>query len=170
MRQHNGMRPQDLVILMKLVSLQDKPWQYRDLSADLYIPISEISASLKRSQLAGLYNADRRSVHTLALMEFIQYGFKYVFPAKPGAMVTGLATAHAHPLYKKTFPAEIPYVWPDEEGDIRGLMIEPLHANVPKAARKDDVLYTMLASMDMLRVGKVREQKMAIDILRNAIL
>jgi hypothetical protein len=41
-------------------------------------------------------------------------------------MVTGLGTAHSHPYYKKFFQAEMKYAWPDEEGDIRGLMIEPL--------------------------------------------
>ena len=164
------MRPQDIVILLKLVSLKDKPWQYRDLSADLFIPLSEISASLKRSEKAGLYHAEARNVHRLALMEFIQYGLKYVFPTSPGAMVTGLGTAHSHPYYKKFFQAEMQYAWPDEEGNIRGLMIEPLHANVPKAARKDELLYMLLASIDILRVGKVREIKMAMDELKKAIL
>jgi predicted transcriptional regulator len=164
------MRPQDMVILLKLVSLKDKPWQFRDLSADLHISISEISASLKRSQLAGLYNEVSRSVHRLALAEFIQYGFKYVFPIRPGAMVTGIGTAHAHPFYKKIFRADIPYVWPDEEGNLRGQAIEPLHPNVPKAARKDELLYKLLASIDILRVGNVREQKLAIDAVRNALL
>jgi hypothetical protein len=164
------MRPQDIVILLKLVSLKGKPWQYRDLSADLFIPLSEISASLKRSEKAGLYHTEVRNVHRLALMEFIQYGLKYVFPAGPGGMVTGLGTAHSHPYYKKFFQAEMQYAWPDEEGDIRGLMIEPLHPNVPKAARKDVLLYKLLASIDILRVGKVREQKMALDELKKAIL
>jgi hypothetical protein len=164
------MRPQDIVILIKLVSLKDKPWQYRDLSADLFIPLSEISASLKRSEKAGLYNPEVRNVHRLAFTEFIQYGLKYVFPTRPGAMVTGLGTAHSHPYYKKFFQAEMQYAWPDEEGAIRGLMIEPLHPNVPKAARKDDLLYKLLASIDILRVGKARELKMAIDELKKAIL
>lgn len=164
------MRPQDIVILLKLVTLKDTPWQYRDLSADLFIPLSEISASLKRSEKAGLYHAEARNVHRLAFMEFIQYGLKYVFPTSPGAMVTGLGTAHSHPYYKKFFQAEMQYAWPDEEGDIRGLMIEPLHPNVPKAARKDELLYKLLASIDILRVGKVRELKMAVDELKKAIL
>src|SRR5690606_37733944 len=122
---HAMMRPQDIVILLKLLSLNDKPWQYRDLSSDLIIPLSEISASLKRSEKAGLYHFEGRHVHRLALMEFIQYGLKYVFPVSPGAVVTGLGTAHAHPYYQKFFKAEIQYVWQDEEGGIRGLMIEP---------------------------------------------
>ena len=164
------MRPQDIVILVKLICLQDKSWQYRDLSADLFIPLSEISSSLKRSEKAGLYHAEIRSVHRLALMEFLQFGLRYVFPASPGALVTGIGTAHSHPYYKKFFQAEIKYAWPFEEGNIRGLVIKPLHPNVPKAALKDELLYKMLASVDVLRVGKVRELKMATDVLKKAIL
>lgn len=164
------MRPQDIVILLKLVSWKDKPWQYRDLSAELFIPLSEISASLKRSEKAGLYQAAVRQVHRLALMEFLQYGLMYVYPISPGALVTGFETAHSHPFYQQFFPAEMQYAWPDEEGDIRGLLIEPLHPNVPKAARKDELLYKLLASVDILRVGKVREQKMAVAELKKAIL
>ena len=164
------MRPQDIVILLKLVTLKDKPWQYRDLSADLFIPLSEISASLKRSEKAGLYHAEARNVHRLALMEFIQYGLKYVFPTSPGAIITGIGTAHSHPWYKKKFQAEMQYAWPDEKGDIRGALIEPLHPNAPKAAKKDEFLYKLLAGIDILRVGKVRELKMAMDELKKAIL
>jgi hypothetical protein len=164
------MRPQDIVILLKLVSLKGMPWQYRDLSAALFIPLSEISESLKRSGKAGLYNADSRNVYRLSLMEFIQYGLKYVFPTGPGPMVTGIATAHSHPYYREFFQAEMQYAWPDENGDIRGLVIEPLHPNVPKAAKKDELLYKLLASIDILRVGRVRELKMATDELKKAIL
>jgi hypothetical protein len=164
------MRPQDIVILLKLVSLQGKPWQYRDLASELYIPLSEISGSLSRSEKAGLYNGALRNVHRQSLMEFIQFGLKYVFPVSPGTMVTGIATAHSHPFYGKFFKAEMQYAWPDEHGDIRGLGIEPLHPNVSKAARKDEMLYKMLASIDILRVGRTRELKMAIEELKKDIL
>lgn len=164
------MRPQDIVILLKLISFRDKPWQYRDLSFQLHIPISEISVSFKRSEIAGLYNSDLRSVHRNSFLEFIIFGLKYVFPTRPGALVTGMPTAHSHPFYKKLFSADIQYVWPDEEGSTRGLSIEPLHLNVPKAAKNDDILYKLLASIDVLRVGRVREVQKAIEELKTAII
>ena len=164
------MRPQDIVILLKLVSIGEKAWQYRDLSADLYIPISEVSDSLRRSEKAGLFNSEIRHVHRQSLMEFIQYGLRYVFPTGPEAMVTGIATAHSHPFYQKFFKADMQYAWPDEQGNIRGLAIEPLHSNVPKAAKKDELLYKLLASIDILRVGRVRELNRATNELKKEIL
>ncbi|RYE39028.1 MAG: hypothetical protein EOP48_26280 [Sphingobacteriales bacterium] len=85
-------------------------------------------------------------------------------------MVTGIATAHSHPFYQKYFSSELNYAWPDENGDIRGLAIQPLYKNVVKAVKQDEKLYLLLASIDILRVGKTRELKIAIDQLRKAIL
>jgi hypothetical protein len=86
-------RPQDIVILLKIITLKDKAWQYRDLSSSLFISISEISESLNRSAIGGLYGGNTKSIKRNALMEFIQYGLSYVFPQIPGALVTGIDTS-----------------------------------------------------------------------------
>lgn len=164
------MRPLDVVVLLKIVALKDIPWQYRDLSASLFISISEISASLKRSMIAGLIDSDRKSVRRRALMEFIQYGIQYVFPQLPGPIVNGIATAHSHPFYKNHFASDLPYVWPSIDGNARGQAIEPLHKGVVKAIKESEELYKLLASIDIIRVGKVREKNLAIQELKDQIL
>lgn len=52
-------------------------------------------------------------------------------------------------------------VWPDPEGDVRGVTLEPLHRAAPKAARKDSALYEILALIDALRDGRARERQLA---------
>ena len=163
------MRPQDIVILLKLLSIKRTDWQYRDLATDLFISVSEVSASLTRSHIAGLVDESRRRVHRQSLIEFIEYGLRYVFPQQPGAMVTGTPTAHSHPFFKTYFASEIEYVWADENGPVRGLSIIPLHKGVPAAIRKDERLYQWLAAIDIIRVGRVREIKVALDMLKNEI-
>lgn len=170
MRSHNGMRPQDVVVLLKLLTIQKPNWQYRDLSTSLYLSVSEVSESLVRSHVAGLVDESRRKVHRQSLMEFIEYGLQYVFPQVPGGMVTGIATAHSYPFYKQHFQSEFNYVWPDETGNIRGLAIQPLYKGVAKAVKEDEVLYKLLASIDILRVGRMREKNMALNELRKDIL
>lgn len=170
MRDYNGMRPLDIVVLMKLIALKDNIWQYRDLSASLFISISEISESLNRSMIAGLVNSERKKVMRNALMKFIQYGMRYVFPEIPGAIVTGIETAHSHPFYKKHFAINMPYVWPAVDGNARGQAIQPLHRGVIGAVKQDEDLYKLLASIDILRVGKVREINLAITELKSCIL
>lgn len=56
---------------------------------------------------------------------------------------------------------DLPPVWSDPEGNVRGTAVEPLHPAVPAAARADAVLYELLALVDTLRVGRARERKLA---------
>jgi hypothetical protein len=103
-------------------------------------------------------------------MEFIRYGLQYVFPQVPGTMVTGIPTAHSYPSYAQLFKSELNYAWPDENGNMRGLLIQPLYASVVKAVKQDEQLYKLLASIDIIRVGRTRELKVAIEELQKTIL
>jgi hypothetical protein len=171
MRKHNGMRPQDIVILLKIISKKNMLWQNKDLANELFISQSEISDSLNRSALAGLIDqGKKKKVYRKSLMEFIEHGLHYVFPALPGGMVNGVYTAHSHPFMQKNFSSEIHYVWPDVKGEVRGLSIEPLYKEQVKAVRSDDFLYLMLALIDVIRVGRVREMELAIKKLKEEIL
>jgi hypothetical protein len=164
------MRPQDVVILLKILTITEPNWQYRDLASSLFISVSEISESLNRSHMAGLVDESRRKVHRKSLMEFIEFGLHYVFPQFPGSMATGLPTAHSHPFYAARFASEMNYVWPDDYGKMRGLAIQPLYKTVAKAVKSDEELYKLLASIDIIRVGRVREMKVAIKELKKTIL
>ena len=82
----------------------------------------------------------------------------------------GIPTAHAHPLMSNLFPSDEPYVWPDANGKVRGVAIKPLYEGVTKAIRSDENLYKLLALADVIRVGKVRERKVAIEELKKMIL
>lgn len=46
-------------------------------------------------------------------------------------------------------------------GKMRGTTLEPLHKAVPRAAANDPVLYELLALVDALRDGRVRERQIA---------
>jgi len=169
MKVHNGMRPQDIVILLKIaVSPQD--WLAKDLSYALKISQSEISESMNRSAQAGLLSADKRILMKSSLLEFLIYGVKYVFPQQPGTLVRGLPTAHSAQPLKGLVNASDVYVWQYIEGKSRGLSIEPLYRTVPQVCSHDRDLYQLLALTDALRVGKVREQTLAISELKKRIV
>jgi hypothetical protein len=165
MRKHNGMRPQDIVILLKIITLGNEHWQLKDLASQLYISPSEVSESLNRSQLAGLIDYNKKKVSRQSLMEFLQYGLHYVFPQHPGSMVNGIPTAHAHPSMNKQIISDQLYVWPDREGKSRGLAIEPFYPKQTMAVKQDKELYELLSLVDVLRVGRTREIKLAVDKL-----
>lgn len=169
MRKHNGMRPQDIAILLKIVLLGKQDWQFQDLSRALYISGGEITSSLNRSRLAGLVDYNRKRVNRLALLEFLQHGLTYVFPEAPGALTKGMPTAHSHPILQKNIVSSQVYVWPDIEGMEYGQAIEPLYENQVKAAKQDPELYAALAMLDVLRSGKTREISFALKYLTNIL-
>jgi hypothetical protein len=170
MRKHNGMRPQDIAVLLKIIAAGNESWQNKDLSTALSLSASEISESLNRSQIAGLIDGKKKKVSRQSLMEFLEHGFRYVFPAEPGPLTRGIPTAHAHPFMSNIFPSDEPYVWPHAEGKVRGVAIEPLYVGAIKAVQSDGQLYKLLALADVIRIGKVRERKVAIDELKKTIL
>jgi hypothetical protein len=165
MKKHNGMRPLDIVVLLKIIAYGHSDWKTRDLAFDLGISLSEISESLHRSMVAGLLDASKKRVFRKNLMEFLQYGIRYVFPQELGALVVGIPTAHSAPVLADKIIAEDTYVWADANGTAKGSAIEPLYRTVPEACRRDARLYALLALVDVLRVGKTREIKLAIQEL-----
>lgn len=165
MKTHNGMRPHDIVVLLKIISLGNK-WLNKDLSESLYISSSEISESLNRSMIARLISPDKKKVFKSALMRFIENGLGFVFPAEPGAIERGIPTAHSAPILNEYFLSEENYVWPSANGKVRGQTIAPLYPNQIKAVINDEKLYNMLALVDSIRVGKVRESEKALELLR----
>lgn len=102
-------------------------------------------------------------------MEFLEHGIKYVFPAELGTMVKGTPTAHSHPFMKEHIMSSTDYVWPNLRGEVIGLAIDPFYKNQVEAAKKDERLYKMLAMVDAVRVGKVREIRYAIEELKKNI-
>ena len=172
------MKSQDIVILLKLVSLEDQikhvhleeptssdPFALRSLEGALGISKTEISASLQRSFAAGLAfrSGDRPRVNRRNLNEFVQHGLKYAFPVKPGAPQRGVATGFAAPMLEGQLISagtDI-YVWPHAEGHQRGLSIKPLFKSVPEAVPKDVRLYEFLALIDAIRLGNQREATLA---------
>ncbi len=166
-----SMRPQDVAVLLKLTTQQSSEWRTTDLAAQLFISQSEISQSLYRNRLAGLLDDSQKKVQRKSLYEFLLYGIKYVFPQRPGAMVRGMPTAHsALPLSKFMRSSSTIYVWPDENGSIRGEAIEPLYPSIPKAAKIDSSFYKLIALVDAIRVGKAREFQIAASELKDRIM
>ncbi len=165
MKKHNGMRPHDVVILLKIIAKGDKPWFNKDLANELYISQSEVSESLNRSKIAGLVSGDKKQVFKAALLDFLKYGLRYVYPEQPSSSVRGVLTSHSAPPLNEVIQSEQDYVWPYALGSNRGFAIEPLHRNVPKACLEDAKLHELLALADALRVGRARERNIAVKEL-----
>jgi hypothetical protein len=79
MRNHSGMRPQDVPILLKIIAKGIEPWQNKDLAAELYFSASEISESLNRSLFARLIDFEKRGCIDLPYQSLSNSGYCMYF-------------------------------------------------------------------------------------------
>jgi hypothetical protein len=164
------MRPQDIVVLLKIIALKDTDWRNTDLAYALQISTSEISEALNRCKIAGLIDSKKRKVHLTSFKEFLITGLKYVFPVAPGALVKGVPTAHSASPIKKHISSGVDiYVWPYAKGSERGQAIEPLYKTIAAVVHEDKFFYELLVIADTFRVGRTREIKFAIEELEKRL-
>lgn len=152
------MRPQDVVILLKIIALDEKKWFNKDLAFQLSISNSEVSESLNRSRIGGLIQSDKRTVCREELLEFLVYGLKYVFPAVEGRLLRGMPTAYSASVLDDNYVIDDPYVWPADGYSVKGIAIPPLYRTVPEACNDDEKLYDLLALTDAMRVSDQKEE------------
>ncbi len=183
---HLMLKPQDIVILLKILSTMtilkgdlDEVLSQGKLATYLCMSASEVHAGIKRLVLAGLLGPVVKNNKTILLPikaaceECFISAVKYFFPAQLGAYTRGIATSYAAPVFEKhILIGEDPIpVWPDAEGDRRGLALEPLYRSVPRSLTQfpDPLFYELLVLIDAIRSGRVRERNIAIKLLKERL-
>ncbi len=172
-RHDKGMilKPQDIVILLALALPSERESTNRTLAADLFMSTSEISGGISRLRTARLLRSDIKQPMKRAMEEFLLCGVKYAYPPDRGGQTRGLPTSYAAPPLSRLIvqPNTDPPVWPDPAGPVRGYSFSPLYRTVPQAAMKDTRLYEMLALLDALRDGRLREVEAASQELKKRL-
>ena len=167
------LKPQDVVILLKLVAIGKEDWSFSTLSTALYMSPSEVHAGIHRSMAAklALKTTDRVKPAIRSLEEFLIHGLRYVFVPDRGEITRGMPTLHAGPPLSQMFVSsnDPPPVWPDPEGNVRGQSFSPLYKSVPKAASKDRQLYELLVLTDAIRGGRSREREIAVKEIQKRL-
>lgn len=164
------LRPQDLVVLLRLSIGSGVAPTYAELASELNLTASEIHAGVERAVLAQLARKDsagKASVVREALRQFVLNGARYAFPATRGGMARGMPTGYAAPPLadKIVQPNEPAPVWPHKHGTVRGETLYPLYPTVPEAAGRNPALYELLVLFDAVRGGSPRERALALAML-----
>ena len=167
------LKPQDVLVLLKLVLAGKSPWSYQRLAVDIGMSPSEVHAAIRRTRSARLtvHDTDQITPNLRNLEEFFVHGLKYVFVPDQGELTRGMPTLHGAPPLKGRFaPSDEPLpVWPDREGDTRGTSFSPIYQSAPGAARRDPKLYELLVLVDAIRAGRVREREFAVSELKKRL-
>ncbi len=159
------LKSQDILFLLKLVSIKDNDWSFNKIAIDLGMSPSEVHAASKRAIKAKLASKKEGRIRPIIrnLIEFLIFGIQYVFVPERSGLNRGMPTAHAVEPLQSHFMKnnEPPPVWPDPDGEVRGESFSPLYKSVPYAAKNDSELYQLLALVDAIRGGQAREREIA---------
>ncbi|EPJ48520.1 MAG: hypothetical protein OFPII_05780 [Osedax symbiont Rs1] len=173
-----GWEGPSLAVLNIYYSLQNyiaSRYTVRALAQETGISKSQINLGLNRCYEVGLAKKDRHldvpRANKRALFDFIIYGLKYIFPAKPKELTRGIATAFAAPVLKDKLMSagEFVLVWPDARGNTKGQSVEPLFKSATFAVRRDPQMYALLALVDAIRLGQPREANLATKLLKERL-
>lgn len=168
------LKPQDLAVLLKLVSLRGMTrLPYAALAKQLQLSPFETHAAVQRLVMARLVvelEGELRPVMA-AVRNFVINGAPYCYPVLRGEVTIGFPTAYAvAPLKEKVlFSDEMPPVWPHPDGTTRGTAVMPLYEKLPLAAAADPAWYELLALFDALRMGQARERELAVQLLEERL-
>jgi len=166
------MKPQDLLVAIRLFIAKGKKYSYAELGSSLAISASEAHAAVQRLNECYLFDALTNSIRKPALEEFLVHGLQYTFPVSAGKMARGVLTGFSAPFFKNEFSinqsTEV-FIWPFSSGAHRGISIKPLYRTVPQTCLQDSKIYHWLVVIDMLRMNRAREREVALSHLKKLL-
>jgi len=165
-----NLKPQDIVVLLKLLVLNRSKWSYNTMGYELGLSPSQVHSAVKRCAQARLLTSSTSQPEPIVsnIKELILHGLKYLCVPKQGEQTRGMPTSWAAAPLKSYFRSnDLPPVWPDPEGTVRGFSFEPIHKSAIQAAKSDPELYELLVLIDAIREGRAREKKIATELLED---
>jgi hypothetical protein len=160
-----ALHPVDVPVALALLDSPNATFQL--LSGMLGVSTSTAHGSVERLRQAGLVRSGTLEVVRPALLEFLEHGVRYAFPAVHLASARGVPTAHAGPALARIIAADEPLVWHSGRGSVTGPGITPLYERASELPVRSPGVYSLLTLVDALRVGRLRERRAAMEMLRD---
>jgi hypothetical protein len=167
MPRQNALKPQDVAVALRLAEMPEA--SYAALSADLSMSPSTAHQSVERLQAAGLLRPDSRHANWHSLIEFLEHGVRYSFPARLGRHAHGVPTAYSGPPLASEIFSDDAIVWPDAKGNAVGQSMAPLYPNAAKLPHTCPSLYELLTLVDAIRLGRARERTIAVKKMKERL-
>lgn len=167
MKRNLALNPVDVPVALSLVEAPNATFQR--VSEMLGVSTSTAHQSVERLVKAGLVRSDKREVVRSALLEFLEHGVRYAFPASLDMPTLGVPTAHSGPALSSVIAADESIVWPSDHGSVIGPSLIPLFRQATELPQRSFAVYWMLTLVDALRAGRLRERKEAAKMLHDRI-
>ena len=163
------MKNQDILILLGILTWKGSKRTYEKLSESVGVAKTPTVHAVQRLIDARLYNENLGIVNIPATKEFLIHGAKYFFPhpiiVDNVTEVQGFVTGISHPIFEGKINSLKKFVWPSAKGNEKGLPIKPLYRSIPDVCFTNMELLELLALIDVLRIGRIREVELAEKIL-----
>lgn len=163
-------QPFDVVVAIRAL----RPWTtLAPLAEELAVAPSQVHASLRRLELAGLLRPDGRSANPRALADWILGGLRHCFPVHRGPLADGVPTAYSAPPLGQHIDALDALVWPAPPTAalrVRGFAITPLYPKAWQLVERSPDVYGLLTLVDAIRLGDPRLRAATRDLLEPQLL
>lgn len=169
MERQSSLRPQDIIVAIALHRAKSDVLQ-KDLAQALNLSPAEIIKSLRRLESGHLLHGKRR-VDKAALLAFLRYGLRIVFPVQIGSLRTGIKTSLSHEGVQRALQtrSKLAYVWESELGKYKGQCVVPLYPGIEKLAAKDKEFYEILAALEVVRIEDAKTSAKAVKHIAAAL-
>jgi hypothetical protein len=157
------LKPVDLMVACYFAAVDQGPWTQAKVAGELGLSQSKVHQALRQLSCSGLWRQQEPVLSSLE--ELLVHGVRYVYPAELGPQARGIPTAHTKPVMGE----QTPYVWPHEQGQHEGTALTPLHHRVPETALRHKRFHDLVATIDLLRVGRSRERSFAAGRVRELL-
>jgi hypothetical protein len=100
------------------------------------------------------------------------HAVRFIAPAQLGELTRGVPAAWAAKPISTIIhqpKSELPPVWPDPLGAVRGQALQPLHPAAVQAGQDAPELAGLLSIIDSLRAGDIRVREVAATALRDTL-
>lgn len=163
----DALKPHDVAVVIALAVNGDDPSMttYREIGHTLGLSSSTAHESVNRLQRAGLVRPGSRSPNVYELRNFLAHGVRAAFPPSMGRSARGVPTAHSGPPLSQLLDSATSMVWPDPNGQSKGVSLTPLYPKATELPQKAPRIYDALTLVDALRVGQARERNAALSAL-----
>jgi hypothetical protein len=167
MRQNRVIKPQDIVILGKLIS--EKLWpSQKEIADSLNLSQAEISHALNTLDHIGLINLSNKKINKLAITEFVTHALKYLYPIEKKGTGRGILIGPSSSIFKeKVRSDDYNYIWPNSNGDSKGIIVTPLLPELSSTVLSNEIMCQFLNVVEVFRgLGGVRHVQEAQKILK----
>jgi len=171
---HHTLKPQDVLVACRRALPGGAEMTQKQLAGALCLSPSTVFAALQNLRLAKLLPGQgvTESAARARLYDFLVHGISVVYLPVKTSVTRGIATGIFSPLFRGRFAGaeDVVLVWPYSRGRETGEGLVPLYPSLPLACSRDPELYQLMAAIDVLRVGRVREKDAAATYLEELLV